>query len=105
MRDINSSNHTVRGFAERNAINAPIQGSAADMIKVAMINIHRELTEKQLKTKMLLQVHDELVFDVFRDEIELVKPIIKHHMVNAMPALSIPMEIEMGLGQNWLEAH
>lgn len=105
LRDINSSNHTVRGFAERNAINAPIQGSAADMIKVAMINIHRELTEKQLKTKMLLQVHDELVFDVFRDEIELVKPIIKHHMVNAMPALSIPMEIEMGLGQNWLEAH
>jgi len=105
LRDINSSNHTVRGFAERNAINAPIQGSAADMIKVAMINIHRELTSKQLKTKMLLQVHDELVFDVFRDEIELVKPIIKYHMVNAMPALSIPMEIEMGVGQNWLEAH
>jgi len=105
LRDINSSNHTVRGFAERNAINAPIQGSAADMIKIAMINIHRELTAKQLKTKMLLQVHDELVFDVYRDELEIVKFIIKHHMANALPTLTVPIEIEMGVGQNWLEAH
>jgi DNA polymerase-1 len=105
LRDINSSNHTVRGFAERNAINAPIQGSAADMIKIAMINIHRELTAKRFKTKMLLQVHDELVFDVYRDEIELIKPIIKHHMTNALPTLSVPIEIEMGVGTNWLEAH
>ena len=105
LRDINSSNHTVRGFAERNAINAPIQGSAADMIKIAMIHIHHELTAKQLKTKMLLQVHDELVFDVFRDELEIVKPIIKHHMANALPTLTVPIEIEMGVGQNWLEAH
>ena len=105
LRDINSSNHTVRGFAERNAINAPIQGSAADMIKIAMINIHRELTAKQLKTKMLLQVHDELVFDVFRDELEIVKPIIQHHMANALPGLTVPIEIEMGVGINWLEAH
>jgi DNA polymerase-1 len=105
LRDINSSNHTVRGFAERNAINAPIQGSAADMIKIAMINIHRELKAKQLKTKMLLQVHDELVFDVYKDELEIVKPIIEHQMTKAIPTLNVPIEIEMGVGTNWLNAH
>lgn len=105
LRDINSSNHTVRGFAERNAINAPIQGSAADMIKIAMINIHKDFKEKNLKSKMLLQVHDELVFDVFKEELEIVKPIIENRMKNAMTTLSVPMEVGMGTGINWLEAH
>lgn len=105
LRDINSSNHTVRGFAERNAINAPIQGSAADMIKIAMINIHKDFKEKKLKSKMLLQVHDELVFDVFKEELEIVKPIIENRMKNAMTTLSVPMEVGMGTGINWLEAH
>lgn len=105
IRDINSGNHTVRGFAERNAINAPIQGSAADMIKIAMINIHNEFKSKNIKSKMLLQVHDELVFDVLKEELEIVKPIIEANMKNAIPALTIPMEVEMGTGNNWLEAH
>ncbi len=105
LRDINSSNHTVRGYAERNAINAPIQGSAADMIKIAMINIHKDLKEKNLKSKMLLQVHDELVFDVFKEELDVVKPIIENRMKNAMTTLSVPMEVGMGTGINWLEAH
>ncbi len=105
LRDINSSNHTVRGFAERNAINAPIQGSAADMIKIAMINIHNDFKSKNITSKMLLQVHDELVFDVLLDEIEIVKPIIAHHMKHAIPTLTVPIEIEMGIGKNWLEAH
>jgi DNA polymerase-1 len=105
LRDINSSNHTVRGFAERNAINAPIQGSAADMIKIAMINIHKDFKEKNLKSKMLLQVHDELVFDVFKEELDIVKPIIENRMKNAMTTLSVPMEVGMGTGNNWLDAH
>ena len=105
LRDINSSNHTVRGYAERNAINAPIQGSAADMIKIAMINIHKDFKEKNLKSKMLLQVHDELVFDVFKEELDIVKPIIENRMKNAMTTLSVPMEVGMGTGINWLEAH
>jgi DNA polymerase-1 len=105
LRDINSSNHTVRGFAERNAINAPIQGSAADMIKIAMINIHNDFKSKNITSKMLLQVHDELVFDVLLDEMEIVKPIIAHHMKHAIPTLTVPIEIEMGIGKNWLEAH
>ena len=105
LRDINSSNHTVRGFAERNAINAPIQGSAADMIKIAMINIHKDFKEKGLKSKMLLQVHDELVFDVFKEELDIVKPIIESRMKNAMTTLKVPMEVGMGTGINWLEAH
>jgi DNA polymerase-1 len=105
LRDINSSNHTVRGFAERNAINAPIQGSAADMIKIAMIHIHHDFKNKKLKSKMLLQVHDELVFDVSMDELEIVKPIIENRMKNAIPTLTVPIEIEMGIGRNWLEAH
>lgn len=105
LRDINSSNHTVRGYAERNAINAPIQGSAADMIKIAMINIHKDFKERKLKSKMLLQVHDELVFDVWKEELDIVKPIIENRMKNAMTTLSVPMEVGMGTGVNWLEAH
>lgn len=105
LRDINSSNHTVRGYAERNAINAPIQGSAADMIKIAMINIHNEFKAKKLKSKMLLQVHDELVFDVYNEEMNIVKPIIESLMRNAIPSLTIPMEVGMGSGSNWLSAH
>ncbi|MEO6884001.1 MAG: DNA polymerase I [Bacteroidia bacterium] len=104
LRDINSGNATVRGFAERNAINAPIQGSAADMIKIAMINIQHTLKEKKLETKMLLQVHDELVFDVPKKELEIVKPIIENCMKNAIPML-VPIEVGMGSGTNWLEAH
>jgi DNA polymerase-1 len=104
LRDINSNNATVRSFAERNAINAPIQGSAADMIKVAMINIQNELYKQNFKTKMLLQVHDELVFDVFKPELEVVKPIIEQHMRMALP-LKVPVEVGMGIGSNWLEAH
>jgi DNA polymerase I len=105
LRDINSSNHTVRGYAERNAINAPIQGSAADMIKIAMINIHNDIKQKNLKSKMLLQVHDELVFDVLKEEVEVIKEIVSHRMRTAMPSLKVPMEIGMGTGNNWLEAH
>lgn len=104
LRDINSGNPTVRGFAERNAINAPIQGSAADMIKVAMINIHRTLKEKKLRTRMLLQVHDELVFDVPKEEVDHVKPLIENLMKNALP-MRVPIEVESGTGTNWLQAH
>ena len=105
LRDINSSNHTVRGYAERNAINSPIQGSAADMLKIAMINIQSDFKAKSIKSKMLLQVHDELVFDVLKEELEIVKPIIESRMRNAMPSLKVPMEVGMGTGKNWLEAH
>ncbi len=104
LRDINSSNATVRSYAERNAINAPIQGSAADMIKVAMINIYSELQKQNFKTKMLLQVHDELVFDVYKPELETVKPIIEKLMREALP-LNVPIEVGMGSGENWLVAH
>lgn len=104
LRDINSANATVRGFAERNAINAPIQGSAADMIKVAMINIYRELQQQQLRTKMLLQVHDELIFDVYKPELDHVKHLVEKHMREALP-LNVPVEVGMGTGMNWLEAH
>lgn len=102
--DINSNNRTVVGFAERNAINAPIQGSAADMIKVAMINIQNHLTKANVKTKMILQVHDELLFDAHKDEIEELSPVITSLMEEAMP-LKVPVLVEMGQGQNWLEAH
>ena len=104
LKDINSQNAVVRGGAERNAVNAPIQGSAADIIKIAMINIHKRLQTEQLQTKMLLQVHDELVFDVPKTEVEIVKPIIKQEMENAFK-LAVPLEVEMGVGDNWLEAH
>ncbi len=104
LRDINSANATVRGFAERNAINAPIQGSAADMIKLAMINIHQALSKSTLQSKMLLQVHDELVFDVYKPELEELKVLVEKHMKEALP-LEVPIEVGMGSGKNWLEAH
>jgi len=104
LRDINSRNPTVRGFAERNAINAPIQGSAADMIKIAMIKIHQWLMENKLKSKMLLQVHDELVFEVYKDEEETVRKNVENFMKHAL-VISVPMKIGIGIGKNWLEAH
>ena len=104
LRDINSRNITTRGFAERNAINAPIQGSAADIIKIAMIHIQQWLNREKLKTKMILQVHDELVFDVHNKEIDLVKANVADLMKNAVQ-LEVPMEVEVGVGENWLEAH
>jgi len=104
LRDINSRNMTLRGFAERNAINAPIQGSAADMIKVAMINIHDWMKKEKLKSQMVLQVHDELVFDIHVQEKEIMKEKVEHFMKTAI-LLDVPMEIGMGFGDNWLEAH
>ncbi len=104
LKNINSQNAIVRSGDERNAVNAPIQGSAADIIKIAMIQIHTFLTEGNYKTKMLLQVHDELVFDMHNDEAELLKPIIKQKMESAFK-LSVPLTVDLGEGQNWLEAH
>ncbi|MFY9242184.1 MAG: DNA polymerase I [Polaribacter sp.] len=104
LKDINSRNAVVRGAAERNAVNAPIQGSAADIIKLAMINIHKRFEKENFKSKMLLQVHDELVFDAFRDELETIKPIIKYEMENAFK-MTVPLDVEIGVGYNWLEAH
>ena len=104
IRDINSQNSTVRGYAERNAINAPIQGSAADIIKIAMIQIYDWLQKNQLKSQMLLQVHDELIFDVHKDELILVKEKVEELMKNAIQMI-VPMEIGIGVGENWLEAH
>ena len=104
LRDINSRNITTRGFAERNAINAPIQGSAADIIKIAMIHIQQWMNREQLKSRMILQVHDELVFDVHKDEVEQVKENAVHLMTNAIQ-LEVPMVVDVGVGKNWLEAH
>ena len=104
LRDINGANSVVRGFAERNAINAPIQGSSADMIKIAMIGIHQELERLKMQSKMILQVHDELVFDAHLDELDTLKAIVQDKMVNALP-LSVPIVVEMNTGANWLEAH
>lgn len=104
LRDINSANMTVRGFAERNAINAPIQGSAADLIKIAMIDIQDDIINSSLKGKMIMQVHDELVFDVPQEEADRFKTIIIDRMKNAIK-LQVPIEVEVGLGSNWLEAH
>ncbi|MGL2965682.1 DNA polymerase I [Flavobacterium sp. XGLA_31] len=104
LKDINSANAVVRSGAERNAVNAPIQGSAADIIKIAMINIHKKLTAENWRSKMLLQVHDELVFDVHNSELETIRPMIKHEMENAF-RLAVPLEVELGAGKNWLEAH
>ena len=104
LRDINGANSVVRGFAERNAINAPIQGSSADMIKIAMIGIHQELERLKMQSKMILQVHDELVFDAHLDELDTLKAIVNDKMVNALP-LSVPVVVEMNTGSNWLEAH
>ncbi|QAA82541.1 DNA polymerase I [Aequorivita sp. H23M31] len=104
LKDINGSNQIVRGAAERNAVNAPIQGSAADIIKIAMINIHKKLEEKGFKSKMLLQVHDELVFDAYKPELEDLKTLVKHEMENAFK-LIVPLDVDLGVGENWLEAH
>ena len=104
LKDINAGNQVVRGAAERNAVNAPIQGSAADIIKIAMINIHKKLSEGNYKTKMLLQVHDELVFDCYKPELEEMKQLIKTEMENAYE-LAVPLDVEVGIGENWLEAH
>ncbi|REH00175.1 DNA polymerase I [Flavobacterium aquicola] len=104
LKDINSANMMVKSGAERNAVNAPIQGSAADIIKIAMINIHKKLVSENWKSKMLLQVHDELVFDVHNDELEKIQPMIKHEMENAFK-MDVPLDVEIGMGRNWLEAH
>jgi DNA polymerase-1 len=104
LKDIMSQNQVVRGAAERNAVNAPIQGSAADIIKIAMINIQKRLMNENFKSKMLLQVHDELVFDVHNSELDRIKPLIKEEMENAFK-LDVPLEVDMGTGRNWLEAH
>ncbi len=106
LKDINSANFTVRGFAERNAINSPIQGTAADMIKLAMIKINAALKEGNFKSKMILQVHDELVFDVLKEELEEIKPLILENMKTALLLENeVPVEAELGSGGNWLEAH
>ncbi len=104
LRDINSRNITTRGFAERNAINAPIQGTAADIIKIAMVNIHHWLKKNNMKTRMIMQVHDELVFDLHRDEVEQVKQQVSFLMKHAVN-LEVPMEVEVGIADNWLDAH
>ncbi|WP_247235359.1 DNA polymerase I [Telluribacter sp. SYSU D00476] len=104
LADINSRNQTNRSFAERNAINAPIQGSAADMIKLAMINIHDFIRKEKLRSRMILQVHDELIFDAHRDEIDILKQNVDELMRNAIP-MAVKMETGIGVGNNWLEAH
>ena len=104
LKDINTANAIVRGAAERNAVNAPIQGSAADIIKIAMINIHEKLEKGGYKTKMLLQVHDELVFDVYKPELPVMKTLIRTEMENAY-ILAVPLDVELGIGENWLKAH
>ena len=104
LKDINSQNAVVRGAAERNAVNAPIQGSAADIIKLAMIKIHQRLLQEKWESKLLLQVHDELVFDVPKAEIESLTVMVKHEMENAFK-LTVPLTVEVGIGENWLEAH
>jgi DNA polymerase-1 len=106
LRDINSSNFTVRGFAERNAINSPIQGTAADMIKLAMTAMHEVMKKEKLKSRMILQVHDELLFDAVNEEVEILKPLIIESMQNALPLPNnVPVIAEVGQGLNWLEAH
>ncbi len=106
LRDINSSNFTVRGFAERNAINSPIQGTAADMIKLAMIKIHHAIKKEKLRSRMILQVHDELVFDALKEEVDVLKPLILENMRTALLLPNdVPVEAEVGSGDNWLEAH
>jgi len=106
LRDINSANFTIRGFAERNAINSPIQGTAADMIKLAMVKIHQVFQERKFRSKMILQVHDELVFDALKEEAEIIQPIIIDCMRTALPLPNeVPVEAEIGAGINWLSAH
>jgi DNA polymerase-1 len=104
LPDINSANAVVRGFAERNAINAPIQGSAADIVKLAMVAVHNAMKAARVKSKMILQVHDELVFDVHKDEIALMQQLVKESMEKAVD-LIVPMEVEIQVAENWLDAH
>lgn len=104
IKDITSANAIVRGFAERNAINAPIQGSAADMIKIAMIDIFNEMQELKMKSRMILQVHDELVFDAHREELQRLRPVVENNMKNAI-RMQVPIEVEINAGENWLDAH
>nr|MDA3905180.1 DNA polymerase [Bacteroidales bacterium] len=104
LKDINSANGIVRAFAERNAINAPIQGSSADMIKVAMINVYMHMQEKKMLSKMILQVHDELVFDAHRDEVDELMIIVEKEMREAV-SLNVPIVVDMNTGENWLQAH
>jgi DNA polymerase-1 len=105
LRDIDSRNGMMRSMAERMAVNTPIQGTAADLIKIAMIQIKEAIEQHQLNAKMILQVHDELLFDVPQDEVNRLKPIIVEKMTNALPNLKVPILVEMGTGNNWLEAH
>jgi DNA polymerase-1 len=104
LPDLHSNNATVRAFAERNAVNAPIQGSAADIIKVAMVRCARRLQEGAFKTRMILQVHDELVFDVPKDELSRIQPLVKETMEQAVE-LQVPLVVDVSTGNNWLEAH
>ena len=104
LKDINSGNAIVRGHAERNAINAPIQGSAADMIKIAMINIHNKMGKAKMESKMILQVHDELVFDTILSELDELKSLVDTEMKSAIK-MRVPLVVDMGTGKNWLEAH
>jgi DNA polymerase-1 len=104
LPNINAGNQTIRNFAERNAINMPIQGTAADMIKLAMINIHKRIKHEKLTGKMVLQVHDELIFDVPTQEVDAFKQLIPHEMANALP-LEVPVTVNIGIGKNWLDAH
>ena len=104
LRDINSRNQTLRGYAERNAINTPIQGSAADIIKLAMINIYDWMKDEKVESKMIMQVHDELVFDIQTKEKELMENKIKEIMENVI-SLKVPLVVSVGCGKNWLKAH
>ena len=104
IHDIHSKNANVRGFAQRNSINYPIQGSAADIIKVAMLNIFKRLNDEKLKSKLIMQVHDELVFEVSNDEIAVVKELIRHEMESAVK-LYVPLKVDINYGKNWSEAH
>jgi len=104
LKDINSANAVVRGFAERNAVNAPIQGSAADIIKLAMIGVQGAMEEAGMKSRMLLQVHDELVFDVHESEVEQLQELVRHEMETAVE-MEVPMKVEMEVADNWLDAH
>ena len=105
LRDINSKNALARTNSERVAVNTPIQGTAADLIKLAMIKIHDRLLKENLQTKMILQVHDELVFDVLKTELKQVQEMVVYEMKNAIPGLRVPLEVGLGSGNNWLEAH
>jgi DNA polymerase-1 len=104
LKDINSLNVNLKSFAERNAVNMPVQASSADMIKLAMIAIHRRMQTEGLQSKMIMQVHDELVFDVYKPELEQMKVIVKEEMENALK-LNVPIVVEMNSGENWLVAH